>query len=965
MQTSFIMRNFFNLLFIAAMLICLPLTGQCQTNLTTEAHEGSGSYWSQAIWATNAPGTYINTSPLVAPVAGNTYEEVFNGTPLSYGTINNTRLRNPTASGSSQTFPGDSLTIDTNCEIRFKDVTGLSSPYPADFPGVNGNPGLIFNGGLIDDGDNGIWNIQGSIKVAGNASTISVLAPGGNIGNPPALTAQARSLIVGGQLSGSGSLAVVLTPTNNPILVTNGLNTFYGNWFIQEGWLIGTTPQCLGSANITVDPQGTNLILAEYPALVMETSSTPNDGPNTNDAYAILDFDYAANCTGTLILTNGGLMNLHTNCTFGNLIIEGTALPDGVYSYNYLTNHFTNFLAGGSGQITIQVPVPPPAPAGVSAVPSSTSSVLISWLPAATATGYIISRSTASGGPYTPVGTTNSLAYTDSGLTEFQTYYYVVQATNVYVVNGTNVIGVSTNSIQVSATPSPSVAGVTNTVNPASVALSWNSYSGAISYTVQRSTISGGPYTPIASGITGTNYTDTSVANGTLYYYVVEAQLSIGLSAPSTEDSALTYPSLPSITTDLYGTSGIFLQLSTPDPQTPDYVLNVSSDGVNFSPLATLQGGTNNFLDTGLNEGTEYYFNVQATNSSGASAVTAVVSNSIPVGTISFAFGTAASGGNGPSPAPPGYIQDIGLAYGDQGNGTYGWATNTIATPYDMSNPGMGQYNGNVPPGDLRKQSFIHQTTTVGVANSEVTNFYGLPLSFYPFWAVADVPNGVYQVRVASGDQTANNSTYQQTVNGVTTPSFAPGAGNPFFVQWMVVCEVTNNTLIVAPANTNNDKINYVDIYPAVLPAASFTYGPASGQAPLTVNFTNSSTGAYTADFWSFDTNGDTLASTNQVVSFTYTSGGSFTVSLTVSNDFGNAATYTVTNAVTTTAPQPVVMSIGPVAGGMLQLSWTTGQGLLLQATNLNGPWITNVGASSPYTIAPTNKQTFYRIQLP
>jgi hypothetical protein len=43
-------------------------------------------------------------------------------------------------------------------------------------------------------------------------------------------------------------------------------------------------------------------------------------------------------------------------------------------------------------------------------------------------------------------------------------------------------------------------------------------------------------------------------------------------------------------------------------------------------------------------------------------------------------------------------------------------------------------------------------------------------------------------------------------------------------------------------------------------------------------------------------------------------------------------------------------------------LSWAAGT--LLQATNLSGPWGA-ISTSSPYTIAPTNSQTFYRLALP
>jgi len=43
-------------------------------------------------------------------------------------------------------------------------------------------------------------------------------------------------------------------------------------------------------------------------------------------------------------------------------------------------------------------------------------------------------------------------------------------------------------------------------------------------------------------------------------------------------------------------------------------------------------------------------------------------------------------------------------------------------------------------------------------------------------------------------------------------------------------------------------------------------------------------------------------------------------------------------------------------------LTWATGT--LLETTNLAGPWATN-SAASPYTVAPTNTQMFYRLLLP
>ena len=55
------------------------------------------------------------------------------------------------------------------------------------------------------------------------------------------------------------------------------------------------------------------------------------------------------------------------------------------------------------------------------------------------------------------------------------------------------------------------------------VGLTWNSLTNAVSYNVKRATVSGGPYTTIAGGVTDTNYTDTVASVRSGYYYVVSA----------------------------------------------------------------------------------------------------------------------------------------------------------------------------------------------------------------------------------------------------------------------------------------------------------------------------------------------------------------------------------------------------------------------------------------------------------
>src|SRR5215475_11429248 len=86
-------------------------------------------------------------------------------------------------------------------------------------------------------------------------------------------------------------------------------------------------------------------------------------------------------------------------------------------------------------------------------------------------------------------------------------------------------------------TPPGTPTGLTATPGNAQVVLSWNATAGAASYHLSRSTTTGGPYTQIASPA-ATNYTDTSLTNGTTYYYVVAAANSAGSSANSTQVSA-------------------------------------------------------------------------------------------------------------------------------------------------------------------------------------------------------------------------------------------------------------------------------------------------------------------------------------------------------------------------------------------------------------------------------------------
>ena len=143
-------------------------------------------------------------------------------------------------------------------------------------------------------------------------------------------------------------------------------------------------------------------------------------------------------------------------------------------------------------------------------------------------------------------------------------------------------------------------------------------------------------------------------------------------------------------------------------------------------------------------------------------------------------------------------------------------------------------------------------------------------------------------------------------------------------------------------------------------PVADFVGNPTSGYMPLAVNFTDTSSNTPTSWSWTF---GDSSTSTAHNPSHTYSTDGSYTVSLTATNAYGNDS-ETKNNCITVSLPVPVANFTGNPTTGVAPLA------VNFTDTTINTPtsWAWTFGDSGTSTLQnPShtyNSVGFYTVAL-
>ena len=163
---------------------------------------------------------------------------------------------------------------------------------------------------------------------------------------------------------------------------------------------------------------------------------------------------------------------------------------------------------------------------------------------------------------------------------------------------------------------------------PQGVALNWlDNAANEAGYSILRSTDQTSLSEIARLGAGAKSYIDTAVATGTTYYYQVLAYNVAGNSAPAS--TSIAFVKLTLAATPAANVPKVTLQWNDPLSNETGYVVERSSGGNSYQPIATLPANTTTYTDTGeLAGGATYWYRVRSTGSVAIAAVPVSASTS-------------------------------------------------------------------------------------------------------------------------------------------------------------------------------------------------------------------------------------------------------------------------------------------------------------------------------------------------
>jgi len=752
---------------------------------------------------------------------------------------------------------------DTTVTLNWDSVTSATTYTVSRLSGPGGTPAVSWVSATNSFEDIGLQN--------GTTYYYSVLATNGT-GNGPVSTTDATPSAPGGSHFPGG-----------------GLTAEYTNYPYQAVTEIDPN---VDSTAFTMPPSGISSS-SSWSCIWSGYITPPLSGNYTFTLTPTLTFSY--------ITINGATVAGQDHPSVSVALQEGQSYPI-VVSYK-------STLPGG---VRLQWTGPPPSasgtipttyfsPAVVSPlIPGSVSAtagagqVTIQWTQATAAggTGFSIFRAPSSAREQydqspqlsvSPNPFAGSKSAVDSNAVAPGPYYYTVRAAYTNPVTGTATL--STPSAEVSATPRVGLGAVTGlaaTSRTSQVNLSWQPVSNASGYTVLRSNSSGGTFSAIAYGVSGTVFSDTpdtdpgGVNNGQAYFYEVEAADSTDTGPASSWVQAVPIAAPGNLSsTQANGAVTIKWDASqVPSGYTGATYTVSRTESVSQGQFQTLASGisTLTYADSTVVPGATYYYNVQATlaanptiNLGSGTSDNSAILKVVVSGTIS------------------GFIspnQEQVNAYGflDQPLALPDWLEQTVPTD-DMASPEGGptsMLSVSLPYGtedcdsgpdlvvknpagpDISFERTYHSSLAYaglcspGLTRGWVHNWdYEIhPIQDGAYWGQLALvyPSGAYDILTPNTDRYGNLQSPDSNGNyGFTAPG-----GAPYVVTGVPVLDPNNNNQPV-PGQWSTIRLNYggnvyrqfsfqlvgvpSQTYSSVLNLSQVGLGSAMGQNYLTLTY--------------------------------------------------------------------------------------------------------------------------------
>ena len=483
---------------------------------------------------------------------------------------------------------------------------------------------------------------RGLTAVAGNTNvTLNWTAPTSNGGSQ--IT---NYTLYRGTTAGAGTLLTTLgnVLTYKDLGLTNGQKYYYT---VKAKNAVGLGPS---SAEVNATP--VLVVVTTVPTAPLGLTALAGDAnvtlnwtaPASNGSSPILNYTIYRGTTagtGTVLVTLGNVLTyLDTGLTNGQAYFYTVKAKNAV---GFGPNSTEANATPAGTPITTTVPT---APLNLTAV-AGDAEVTLDWLAPVSDGGsailnYTIYRGDDAGTEIMLIELGNVLTYTDTGLTNGQTYYYLVRASNA--------IGMGPGSTEANATPE---AVVVMTVPSAPLDLTATAANGEITLEWLAPTSDGGSpilnYTIYRGSTAGTRtlletidnsliYTDSGLTNGQTYYYTVSAKNAAGSGPNSTEASATpatvtTAPTQAQNVVVTPGESSITITWGAPFDDGGSAItgyLIYRSTSPGGETLLTEVGNVLTYTDTAVTPGTKYYYKVVAKNAAGNGTASNEVSVTVP-----------------------------------------------------------------------------------------------------------------------------------------------------------------------------------------------------------------------------------------------------------------------------------------------------------------------------------------------